>query len=48
MVDDGVVQLRDPAVRAKVDGGGPEAGSEVTVTLVAADPAARAVRFSVA
>jgi exoribonuclease R len=48
MVDDGVVQLRDPAVRAKVDGGGPEAGSEVTVTLVAADPATRAVRFGVA
>jgi exoribonuclease R len=49
VIDDGLVQLRDPAVRARVeDGALPEAGSEVTVRLDRADPGARTVSFSVA
>ncbi|HEX8120066.1 MAG TPA: RNB domain-containing ribonuclease [Solirubrobacteraceae bacterium] len=47
VVDDQLVQLRDPAVRAKLEGGSPEPGSEVTVRLDRADPARRAVAFSV-
>jgi exoribonuclease R len=49
VVDDGLVQLRDPAVRARVEGGAlPAPGSEVAVRLDRADPAARTVAFSVA
>jgi exoribonuclease R len=48
VVDDALVQLRDPAVRAKLTGASPEPGSEVTVRLDRADPAARSVEFSVA
>jgi exoribonuclease R len=48
VVDDGLVQLRDPAVRARLDGHGAEPGTEVAVRLDAADPVTRTVRFSVA
>ena len=48
VVDDGLVQLREPAVRAKLAAGTPEPGSEVTVRLDRADPATRTVAFSVA
>jgi exoribonuclease R len=47
VIDDGVVQLHDPAVRAKVTGA-PEPGAEVRVRLDSADPATRKVAFSVA
>lgn len=49
-IDDGLITLRDPAVRAKIDAGdaGPEPGSEVTVRLDRADPASRTVTFSIA
>jgi exoribonuclease R len=46
VVDDGLVQLRDPAVRGRVEEG-PEPGTEVTVRLERADPMAREVAFSV-
>jgi exoribonuclease R len=45
VIDDGLVQLRDPAVRAKVDGS-PPPSSEVSVRLERADPATRTVAFS--
>jgi exoribonuclease R len=48
VIDDQLVQLREPAVRAKVEGGHPEPGSEVTVRLDRADPSTRTVAFSVA
>jgi exoribonuclease R len=49
VIDEGLVQLRDPAVRARVDDAVlPEPGGEVSVRLVRADPAARTVAFSVA
>jgi exoribonuclease R len=49
VVDDGLVQLRDPAVRARLHGDRcPEPGSEVAVRLDRADVAARTVSFSVA
>jgi exoribonuclease R len=48
VIDDCVVQLRDPAVRGKLESGCPEPGSEVTVRLDSADPAARTVAFSIA
>jgi exoribonuclease R len=48
VVDDDLVQLRDPAVRGHIGKDGPEPGSEITVRLDRADPAARAVEFSVA
>jgi membrane protein implicated in regulation of membrane protease activity len=41
----GLVQLADPAVIARCDGELP-LGERVTVRLVQADPAARAVRFT--
>ena len=46
VIDDGIVQLRDPAVRAKVSGT-PDPGSAVSVRLVRADAAARTVEFTV-
>jgi len=49
VIDDGLVQLRDPAVRARVeDAALPEPGREVTVRLDRADPAARTVAFTAA
>ena len=48
VIDDELVQLRDPAVRGRLEGDGPEPGSEVTVRLDRADPATRSVAFSVA
>lgn len=47
VIDDALVQLADPAVRAPVSGGCPEPGAEVEVELVDADPRTRAVRFDV-
>ena len=47
-VDEGLVQLRDPAVRAKLDSGCPEPGSEVRVRLERADVAARRAVFVLA
>ena len=46
VIDDGLVQLRDPAVRAKVSGA-PAPGTEVSVRLERADPATRTVEFAV-
>ena len=46
-IDDGLVQLRDPAVRGPVEGDCPTRGTEVSVRLDRADPAARKVSFSV-
>ena len=46
VIDDGVIQLRDPAVRAKVSGA-PAPGTEVVVRLERADPATRTVEFAV-
>jgi hypothetical protein len=46
VVDDGLVQLSDPAVRARLHDGCPEPGSRVTVRLDRADLAARTVVFS--
>ncbi len=46
VVDDDLVQLADPAVRAKVPHA-PEPGSAVTIRLEHADPATRTLRFSV-
>jgi len=49
VIDDGVVQLRDMAVRGALEGDArPEPGAEVCVRLVAADTAARKVVFAVA
>ncbi|MDA0184166.1 RNB domain-containing ribonuclease [Solirubrobacter phytolaccae] len=45
VIDDGVIQLRDPAVRAKVSGS-PAPGTTVTVRLERADPATRTVTFT--
>ena len=47
VVDDEVAQLREPAVRGRIEGRVPEPGTEVTVRLERADPAAREVSFSV-
>jgi exoribonuclease R len=47
VIDDGLVQLRDPAVRAKVVESCPPPGSEVCVQLEGADPATRTVTFTV-
>jgi VacB/RNase II family 3'-5' exoribonuclease len=44
----GTVQLSDPAVRAKVDGADLPLGKPLRVTLSAADPLTRTVRFIVA
>jgi len=41
----GVVQLREPVVRARVDGAGLVLGEPITVTLVEADPVSRRVLF---
>jgi hypothetical protein len=48
VIDDGVVQLRDPAVRGRLADGGPPPGREVSVRLEKADPTARTVLFAAA
>ena len=48
VIDDALVQLREPAVRGRIANDAAEPGSEVTVRLDRADPAARTVEFSVA
>ncbi len=48
VIDADMVQLREPAVRARLDGGCPEPGSEVAVRLLLADPATRRVEFKLA
>jgi RNase II-type exonuclease C-terminal S1 domain len=47
VIDEGLVALREPAVRARVDAGAAgEPGRDVVVRLDHADPAARTVAFS--
>jgi exoribonuclease R len=46
-IDDGLVQLLDPAVRAKCEGD-PPVGQDVRVRLVEANPDTRTVRFALA
>ena len=48
VIEDGVVQLRDPAVRGRLADGGPPPGREVSVRLEKADPATRTVLFAAA
>jgi exoribonuclease R len=48
VIDEALVQLRDPAVRGRIDKDAAEPGSEIKVRLDRADPAARAVEFSLA
>ena len=48
VVDDDLVQLRDPAVRGRLASDRPEPGREITVRLERADPATRTVAFAVA
>ena len=45
MIDDNLIQLRDPAVRAKL-AGAPKPGSEIVVRLERADPKTRTVAFT--
>jgi exoribonuclease R len=47
VIDEGLVQLREPAVRGRIEKG-LEPGTEVAVRLDRADPATRTVAFSVA
>jgi exoribonuclease R len=46
VIDDELIQLRDPAVRGRLESGCPPHGTEVTVRLDRADPATRTVAFS--
>ncbi|HEX2087179.1 MAG TPA: RNB domain-containing ribonuclease [Solirubrobacteraceae bacterium] len=46
VIDEDVVQLRDPAVRGRLERGCPEPGTEVVVRLERADPGTRTVAFS--
>ena len=48
VIDDQLVQLREPPVRAELAEGCPAPGSEVVVRLERADPATRTVTFAVA
>ena len=48
VIDEALIQLREPAVRGRLIGESPEPGTEVTARLDRADPAARTVEFSVA
>ena len=48
VIDDDTVQLRDPAVRGRIEQGCPEVGTRVVVRVERADPAARSVAFAVA
>ena len=47
VIDDKRIQLRDPAVRGRLEENCPPPGSEVSVRLDRADPATRSVAFSV-
>ena len=47
VIDDELIQLREPAVRGRIGSGCPPPGTEVRVRLDSADPASRAVAFSV-
>jgi exoribonuclease R len=47
-VDDDLIQLRDPAVLARIEGGHLPAGEEIRVRLDVADPATRDVVFTLA
>jgi exoribonuclease R len=46
VIDEGVVQIGEPAVRGRLAAGGPPAGTAVSVRLERADLAARAVLFA--
>ena len=46
VIDDELVQLRDPAVRGRLEGASPPPGTEIAVRLTCADPATRTVVFS--
>src|SRR3954469_18378449 len=48
VIDDGLVQLREPAVRGRLQDGGPPPGRAVTVRLQTADMATRSVSFTAA
>jgi exoribonuclease R len=48
VIDEALVQLREPAVRGHLDDGGPPPGSAISARLERADPAARTVLFSAA
>ncbi len=48
VIDEHLLQLREPAVRASLDGECPEPGTEVTVRLKSADPVSRKVAFELA
>jgi exoribonuclease R len=48
VVDEKVVQLAEPAVRGRLEEGGAEPGSDVTVRLLRADVETRTVAFEVA
>ncbi|MEA2248718.1 MAG: hypothetical protein QOH46_3247 [Solirubrobacteraceae bacterium] len=45
VIDDGLVQLREPAIRGPLEDGGPPPGRDVAVRLETADVAARKVAF---
>jgi hypothetical protein len=45
VIDDGLVQLREPAVRGPLEDGGPPPGRAVAVRLETADVATRKVAF---
>jgi hypothetical protein len=47
VIDDQLVQLADPPVRANLSEGCPPPGSEVVVRLERADPGTRTVEFAV-
>jgi exoribonuclease R len=47
VIDDGLIQLEDPAVRARCDGD-PPVGRDITARLVEADITTRTVRFEAA
>jgi exoribonuclease R len=47
VIDERLVQLREPAVRGRLAGASPEPGREVSARLDRADPATRTVTFSV-
>jgi len=47
VVDEGLLQLREPAVRAPIEGPCPPPGTEVEARLLSADPRRRSVQFEV-
>jgi hypothetical protein len=46
VIDEGLLLLREPAVRARLSDGTPPVGSQVSVRLERADPTTRTVTFS--